>query len=122
MTTEELAEQLKDIYAYVGKPYNEKDGQEISERITRLSVYLARSAELLSWSQFFYDKAKGDASEEAIKQYDNKLSPTVMKSLVESRSRNEGKLHKACERLNRTITHQIDALRSQLSYLKSFND
>ncbi len=51
-----------------------------------------------------------------------KISPTVFKQLINGRTVNEAKILKFTERLNRTITHQIDGVRSQLSYLKSLAD
>ena len=122
MELEKLTEQLNEIYGYCVVTYNEKDGNELSDRVTNLNVYLARSSSLLSWAQFYYDKAQGEEAEKILmeeKQKGIKISPTVFKQLINGRTVSEAKVLKFTERLNRTITHQIDGIRSQLSYLKS---
>lgn len=122
MELEKLTEELNNIYSYCNTGYNHKDGNELSERITKLNVYLARSSMLLGEAQFYYDKAQGEEAENIIEEEGKtgiKISPTVFKQLINGRTINEMKVLKFTERLNRTITHQLDGIRSQLSYLKS---
>ena len=122
MELEKLTEELNNIYKYCTTNYSSEDGEILSLRITKLNVRLARSASLLSWAQYYYDKAQGEEAEKIIKDQEDtgiKVSPTVFKQLINGRTVNEMKVLKFTERLNRTITHQIDGVRSQLSYLKS---
>ena len=125
MKLEKLTDELNGIYQYCTTRYSSNDGNELVERITDLNIYLARSAAMLSWAQYYYDKAQGEEAEKLVKeQADNdiKISPTVFKQLISGRTTNETKILKFTERLNRTITHQIDGVRSQLSYLKQLRD
>ena len=122
MELESLTTQLNEIYGYCTENYKEEDGHGLSKRVTNLNVYLARSSSLLSWAQFYYDKAQGEEAEKILteeKEKGIKISPTVFKQLINGRTVQEAKVLKFTERLNRTITHQIDGVRSQLSYLKS---
>lgn len=122
MELEKLTEELNNIYNYCVTTYNENNGEELNSRITNLNIHLARSSSLLGWAQFYYDKAQGDEAEKLVKEQETvgvKISPTVFKQLINGRTVNEAKVLKFTERLNRTITHQIDGVRSQLSYLKS---
>ena len=117
-----LTRELNDIYSYCNTGYKHKDGNELSERITTLNVYLARSSMLLGEAQFHYDTKQGEEAEKIVKEELKtgiKISPTVFKQLINGRTAQETKILKFTERLNRTITHQIDGVRSQLSYLKS---
>ena len=125
MELDQLTKELNDIYKYCTTNYNQDDGGILTERITELNVYLARSSALLSHAQYHYDKAQGKEAEKIIRDEGKtgiKISPTVFKQLINGRTVNEAKILKFTERLNRTITHQIDGVRSQLSYLKSLVD
>jgi len=122
MKLEQLTERLNHIYKYCQATYDDKNGDLISGRLSELSSYLAESSNLLAWAQYYYDKIQGEEAEKLIKeqgQTEIRISPTVFKQLINGRSINESKILKFTERINRTITHQIDILRSQLSYLKS---
>lgn len=118
ITKEEIISELEQYLADTQQKYNEKDGQVLAERITRLNRLLARSAELMADAQFHYDCALGVQSE----LLDEKLAPSKFTQILKSKVAVENRLLKLTERLNRTITHQLDSIRSQLSFLKSFNE
>ncbi|MCP4394519.1 MAG: hypothetical protein GY804_09680 [Alphaproteobacteria bacterium] len=125
MKIDKLTDELNSMYQYCTSRYSKDSGDELAERITELNIYLARSASMLSWAQFYYDKAQGEESEAILKEEKDtglRIAPTIFKQLVNGRTVNEAKILKFCERLNRTITHQIDGVRSQLSYLKQLRD
>ena len=116
----DIALQIEKIYKYLVQRYDEKDGTILTERITNLNVALARSAELLADAEYYLNKKKGL---ESGKIYENerlsKLKPTEIKFLLDGKTADEQRVYKQCERLNRAITHQLEGLRTQLSYLKS---
>lgn len=117
---EQIAIHLEEILMYLQQSYSERDGFEMTERITKLNAYLAMSAELMSDAKYWLDKKKGEESERLVMddRY-NKLQATQLKNLLDGKVSTENRIYIQCERVNRTITHQIDALRSQLSFLKS---
>lgn len=120
METEKINAELQDISGFCSCYYNKDNGNELSERLTNLNTYLMRSAVLQTEAQFIYDKSLANETEKLMGH--EELSATTIKNLVAGRTATEKKLLLFCERLNRTIVHQIDSIRSQLSYLKSFND
>jgi hypothetical protein len=120
MTFEEIKNEIEEVVGFISCYYNKDNGAEISERITRLNVYLARTSVLLSEAQFLFDERFAKETESLIGN--ELLTASTINNLAKSRCATEGMLLKLVERINRTITHQLDSIRSQLSYLKSFND
>ena len=123
-TLKQVTDEIMNISQYLQERYNENEGNELMLRLTNLNIYLARSAEMVSKAQFFYDKAQGEKTEQVLlesRQEDLKLSPTVIKKLVDGKCYVESAALKYSERLNRAITHQIDSIRTQLSYVKETN-
>lgn len=94
--------------------------EEIQERISTLSVYMARSGEMLAKAKQNLRKKKASEIGETIVKIakQNCLSAKAQNALVEAIAEEEAFLVDWIERINRTCTHQIDALRSLLSYEK----
>ena len=91
---------------------------EIKNRIVDLSVYVARTGKMLADAKFHLNQKK---SQETMKVIEDillgaKLSAKVQNSLIDSICKEEQYLVDWIERLNRTCTHQLDAMRSVLSY------
>jgi hypothetical protein len=118
MTLEQINKEILDIADFCSCYYDKDNGTEMSERLTNLNVYLSRSTILQCDAQEILDRAIASETERLLGQ---ELSATVGTNLIKGRVVMESKLLRLCERMNRTITHQIDGIRSQLSYLKSFN-
>ena len=119
MTLEKINEEIINIAEFCSCYYNKDNGNEMSERLTNLNIYLSRSTILQCEAQELLDRAIASETERLLGQ---ELSATVGTNLIKGRIVMEAKLLKLCERMNRTITHQIESIRSQLSYLKSFNN
>lgn len=94
--------------------------QEIIERIGSLNVYMARSGKMLADAKRVLRMKKSDEISTMVKNIakQNYLSATAQKALVDSIAQEENYLVDWLERINRTCTHQIDVLRSLLSYEK----
>ncbi len=112
----EIANEIKSINDYCCEDY-QTDGEVLIKRITKLNIYLARSAELLSLSQYLLDVKMGMEAEKVEEKLPG-IAPTKLKTLLSSLVAKEGKVLKFCERTNRVISHQLDSIRSQLSYIK----
>lgn len=119
MNINDMQKEIVEITEFCSCHYDKDNGIEVSERITCLNVYLARSAVLLSEAQFLFDERFAKETESLISN--EKLTASTINNLAKSRCAIEGKLLKLAERINRTITHQLDGIRTQLSFLKSFN-
>lgn len=94
--------------------------EEIRNRIIDLMVYLARSGEMLAVAKKELRRKKSSEIQNQIIAIAKEacLSATVQNALLESICEEESFLVDWVERINRTCTHQIDALRSLLSYEK----
>ena len=93
---------------------------EIQERLSELMVYLARSSELLAIARKELRKKKSAEIAQTIIAVakETNLSSKVQNQLLESIAEEEAFLVDWLDRINSTIVHQIDGLRSLLSYAK----
>jgi hypothetical protein len=95
--------------------------QEILVRIADISVYLARTSQLLADAKKDVSRIKRSAIvKEVIEPLTSNiaLSATTQKAIIDGIAIDEQHLVDWIERINRTCVHQIDALRSMLSYEK----
>ena len=116
---EALKKEAKDIQNYLEISCSDNP-EEMVERIKTLSVYLARSGEMLAKAKYLYNQRTTLEITKTIitiakEQY---LSATAQNALVKGIAQEEQFLVDWLERINRSCTHQIEALRSLLSYEK----
>ena len=94
------------------------DPPELVERITTLMTYMARSGEMLAEAK---KKLRAKKTSEINKTIisiakEQCLSASVQNALLDSICEDEAFLVDWLERINRSCTHQIDGLRSLLSF------
>lgn len=94
--------------------------EEIIERINQIQVYMARSGQMLADAKKALRKKKSSEISETILKIakEQHLSAKAQNALVDSIAEEESYMVDWLDRINRTCTHQIDALRSLLSYEK----
>ena len=94
--------------------------EEIMNRINTISVYMARSGEMLAQAKRQLRARKSKEIRETIISIADKncLSASVQNALLDSVCEEEAYLVDLLDRINATCKHQIDALRSLLSYEK----
>ena len=95
------------------------DPNEIIGRISDLSVYMARTSQMLADAKKEVSIIKKSAIAKEIIElltHNIALSATTQKAIIDGIGIEEQHLVDWIERLNRTCTHQIDGLRSILSY------
>ena len=113
---DKMKEELEKIQEFLEIDVSENP-EELIERIKTLNVYMARSGRMLAEAkQKLREKKASEISKtilEIAKQ--NFLSA---KALVDSIAQEENFLVDWAERINKSCTHQVDALRSLLSYEK----
>lgn len=110
-----LAEEYNKIYSFVSSTYDEAP-HSIMDRMSMLNIYLARTGRMVAEADFLKD----EKTQEVLSNI--KLlgfSPSIQKEWIKSSTKAENMLFKSVERLNAAIVHQLDVLRSQLSYLKT---
>ncbi|MGP1501882.1 MAG: hypothetical protein ACTTJM_08900 [Bergeyella cardium] len=93
---------------------------EITERIKTISVYMARSGEMLAQAKRLYNqKTTSEIGRTIVKiAKEQFLSATAQNALVKSIGEEEMFLVDWIDRINKTCTHQMEALRTLLSYEK----
>jgi hypothetical protein len=92
-----------------------RDPAGLKDELAYRCSWLARSAELKADAQFYLDKKRGEIAEIHI---GTKESWSVVKQLIEAQSRDERRILELADRLNATLTHQMDSIRSILSFEK----
>jgi len=93
---------------------------ELTERIATLMSYMSRSGEMLAKAKKILRAKKTAEISKTIINIAKKqcLSASVQNALLDSICEDESYMVDWIERINRSCTHQIDGLRSLLSYEK----
>lgn len=93
---------------------------EIQERISVIMVYMNRSGEMLADAKRMLRMKKSEEIQNTILQIarENCLSAKVQNALLDSIAEKEAFLVDRLDRLNAACVHQLDALRTLLSYEK----
>lgn len=118
-TVESLARELRQIQKYLEINVT-NNPEEILERMSNLMAFMARTGEILAISKHNLRKKKTEKIHEKIIKIvsENRLSATVQNALLDSICEKESFMVDWAERINRSCTHQLDSLRSMLSYEK----
>lgn len=107
--TAEIAEKME-------QGYNRELPEEVSGKITEFNGLLALSGRMVALTEMIHNDELGKLAE----QYkDSKLGATDKKMIFAGRLKKEIYYMTYADRLNRGLTHALDSLRSQLSYLKT---
>lgn len=114
-----MIEEIQHIQSYLEITCSDNP-DEITQRIRELSAYLARTAFLLQEAKYALRRKKASDIGEIIISIAKEqfLSAKAQNALVDSIAAEEHRLVDWLDRLNAACTHQIDALRSLLSYEK----
>jgi energy-converting hydrogenase Eha subunit C len=112
-------EEAKKIQDYLDITVS-SDPAEMVDRIANLMTYMARSGEMLAQAKKTLRSRKTSEISKTIiaiakEQF---LSATVQNALLDSICEDEAFMVDWLERINRSCTHQIEGLRSLLSYEK----
>ena len=103
------------LYEEIEKPLAKGDPVGLMDDLDFRSQWLARSAQLLGDVQRMYDVKRGEAAQDAA---DRGLGGNLARDFIAGVCADENRLLTLAERLNSTLVHQIDAVRSMLSYEK----
>jgi hypothetical protein len=116
-------EQLKQKAETMQSFLETKSGSEpndLIERMEDLSVLIAESGKCLADAKYFQDGVVNGAILEALKKaYEEKLSPSTINKFVTTAARDTNYIVALFDRINAAAVHQLDGLRSILSYRKS---
>lgn len=109
-----ILEDINNYYSYCSAKYNERDGDQLSERLKMLAAMLARVNYIQGDAQFYRDIERGEVADK-----NTEVNATRLREILAKETATTERLVFHCNRLESTIKHQIDAIRTQLSYLKS---
>ena len=114
MTLKEEARQISDYL----QPTCQGNPPEIQQRIADTMVYVARTGEMLATAKQQLRRRKSEEIQNTIIAIakENCLSAKVQNALLDSIAEEEAFLVDTLDRLNAAATHQLDALRTLLSY------
>lgn len=100
------------------KPGTEAD--DLIERASLLSILIAQSGQCLADAKYIQDEIVNGAIMEAIQNfYSEKLSPSTVNKFVTTAAKEANYLVNWLDRINATATHQLEGIRSMLSYRKA---
>lgn len=114
---ESIKFELKAMQDFVEINISEEESTAVQIRGNELNAYLARSGKLLADAKYHRDEKLKDSVFENLKEL-LKLSATTANKYIDALCKEENFLVNWAERLNRTITHQLDWCRSVLSKQK----
>lgn len=107
---------------YIDSEMTEKlDGSDIhaiSAKMTDLMAYRPVSNDMVSSARYYLNAMR---EIEYNKQLSKGLSPSVLKELVRSATKDWEWLYDKCERLNKGLTHYLDECRSLMSKEKELH-
>ena len=114
-----MEQEIKEISDYLNIACSNNQ-QEIQERISTLMVYMMRTGEMLANAKKMLRKKKSDEIQNTIIRIakENCLSAKIQNALLDSIAEDEAFLVDKLDRLNASCVHQLDALRTLLSFEK----
>lgn len=116
-------EELKEIAANMQTYLELKPGTEPNDLIDRaetLSVLIAKSGHCLAEAKYIQDMIVNGTIMEALKKsYEERLSPSTINKFVTTAARDQNYLVNLFDRLNSAAVHQLDGVRTIISYRKA---
>jgi hypothetical protein len=115
----DLTKEATDIQAYLDITVS-NEPTELTERLSTLMTYMSRSGEMLAKAKKELRTKKTSEINKTIIAIAKQecLSASVQNALLDSICEEESYMVDWIDRINRTCTHQIDGIRSLLSYVK----
>jgi hypothetical protein len=99
----------------VAKRTETRSGKEAVEHLQILMAYLARCGEMLAEAEGLKNRAVGEVHKRLLLKG---TAPTSATAVANYECSEIIQLWRRTERLNRTLVHQIDAVRTIVSYMK----
>jgi hypothetical protein len=116
---ETLTSKAENMHKFLQSKYS-SEPNDLIERIELLSILMSESGELLADAKYYRDKLVNGEIMNALKNgYANQLTPSALNKFVASLAFEENLLVNQFDRINASATHQLDGIRSVLSYRKT---
>lgn len=117
---EHILQRLEFIQTVLESPYSAEEGNILNQRMQDIAIYMAEAGKLKSDALYHAAKSIQTETVKVLKELIPEWSSaTVQNNIVKGCAANEQRLVMLADRVNASCTHQLDVMRSQLSYLKS---
>lgn len=94
--------------------------QHLMDRIELLNLLIAKSGQCLAEAKYIQDQLINTGLLNAIGEgLENKLSPSLINQFIKSNAKDVNLLVNWFDRINAAATHQLDSLRTIISYKKA---
>jgi len=119
MTSDKLKIKADKMQSFLEqKPSDQEEG--IIDRLELLQILMAQSGDCLANAKYLLDMRKNDSITQSLKDaLAGDWSTTIIHKKIDALCREENFLVNRFDRINSSAVHQIDALRSILSYRKA---
>ena len=116
---EELLKIAENMQAYL-ETETGPEPQHLMDRIELLNLLIAKSGQCLAEAKYIQDQIINTGLMNAIGDgLENKLSPSLINQFVKSNAKDVNLLVNWFDRINAAATHQLDSLRTIISYKKA---
>lgn len=119
LSIEELSETAAKMQVFLEeKPQDQEEG--LIDRLELLQVLVAKSGKCLADARYWLDDKKNSSITLALKEaMAGDWSASVINKKIDALCRDEAHLVNSFDRINSASVHQIDALRTVISYRKA---
>jgi hypothetical protein len=119
MTSDELKIKADKMQSFLEQKSSDQE-EGLIDRLELLQVLLAQSGNYLAEAKYLLDQRKNDSITQSLKDaLAGDWSTTIIHKKIDALCREENFLVNRFDRINSSAVHQIDALRSILSYRKA---
>jgi hypothetical protein len=119
MTTTDLETSLSKMQTFLETAAGDEP-QDLLDRIEHLHILIAKSGQLLAQAKFIQDDLINKGILQAINDgLDKRLTPSLINKFVSSGAKNINYLVSWADRINAAATHQLDGIRTIISYKKA---
>lgn len=119
MTNEELKTKAQRFQSFLETRHGQEP-EQLLERMELLAILVAQSGQCLAEAKLHQDQVINGAIGEAIdRALTDKLSASTINQYVKSAAKEYNYMVNWLDRINATATHQLDALRTIISYRKA---
>ena len=119
LTPEQLKEKAESMQKYLEKEIG-SDPIELIKKAEWLNILIAQSGNCLADAKYYQDSVINGAIMEALqKAYEERLSPSTINKFVSTAAKELNYLVNWLDRINSTAVHQLDAIRTLISYRKA---
>lgn len=114
-----ISERLEVIQTFLESPYD-AEGSILMDRLAQLDAYNAEAGKFVAdANKHLADRLKSEFILKSKDLAERIMTPTLINKWVKTLAADEEYLCKWSDRVNRACVHQIESMRTQISYIKN---